>query len=184
MEAEGRGGTTHRLSQQVSSKASGGSLVREGVSRVPAPPRPPLQTPPLTFSPFTPGSPTTACGDSLVSSPPALSPLHRLLARPGHPLGFGWERSCSRGGRQGRAHLPRGAHGSRLSFRSNRAGQAWGSLWQTSMRSPVPLHHPGPVPRPPHSTDRWPRQGPRHRPAQAPQNTPACRGLLVLHLFH
>lgn len=54
---------THRLSHQVADRASGGSLRGEGSAGIRAAPRPIPGAPTLTFSPFTPGGPTTACGE-------------------------------------------------------------------------------------------------------------------------
>ena len=70
---------THRLSHQVSSKASGGSLMRKkGQWDALAPLSPsPQAFCTLTFSPFAPGGPTTACGEcpvSYLAPPPSPQP--------------------------------------------------------------------------------------------------------------
>lgn len=55
---------------------------------------------------------------------------------PPHPVILG--ETCKLGGGGVKHHLSRGPHGSRLSFRSNRAGQTWRALWQSSVRNSVP----------------------------------------------
>ena len=122
---------THRLSHQVSSKGSRGALTREkgqwdSSALTPAPH--PRASPTLTFSPFAPGGPTTACGERLVSHPaschlPTPAPPSRWEGQT--RLG-GWaEELMWKLGVRSKDHLSRGPHGSRLSFRSDRARQTW-----------------------------------------------------------
>lgn len=123
---------THRLSHQVFSKASRGALMRERGqwgSSAPNPCAPQTRAShTLTFSPFAPGGPTTACRELLVSY---LASCHLPIPTPPSiwkgqtRLGSEAEELMQKVAVRIKDHLSRDAHGSRLSFRSDRARQTW-----------------------------------------------------------
>lgn len=122
---------THRLSHQVSSKGSRGTLMTEkgqwdSPALTPAPhPRAPTLT---SLSLWAPGGPTTACGNAWVSHlsflPPPLPLPRRPDGRGRLGLGLGRGADVEAGGQEQRSPV-QGSPRSRLSLGPDRARQTW-----------------------------------------------------------
>lgn len=134
----------------------------------------------LTFSPFAPGGPTTACGERHVSS---LATLLSIPALPSQMIGENWGSGVSRRQEADRkGHLSRGPHRPRFSFRSNRARRTWQPLEKSIVRNSVSLsprsHCPSCYPA---SWAQDPTTGP---PPAPPKYIPVHQDLPCLHPFH